>query len=59
MLRAVHIGRDAGVFAILAHALSEQARRFYLSRGFVDSPLQPMTLLTTLATARSILAEPD
>jgi GNAT superfamily N-acetyltransferase len=58
MLRAVHIGRDAGVFAILVHALSEPAKRFYLSRGFVDSPLQPMTLLMTLATARSILAEP-
>jgi GNAT superfamily N-acetyltransferase len=59
ILRAVHVGRDAGVFAILVHALSEQAKRFYLSRGFVDSPLQPMMLLMTLATARAILAEPD
>jgi GNAT superfamily N-acetyltransferase len=59
MLRAVHIASDAGVFAIMAHALSEQAKRFYLSRGFVESPLQPMTLIMTLATVRSILAEPD
>ena len=59
MLRAVHIASDAGVFAILVHALSEQAKRFYLSRGFVESPLQPMTLMMTLATVRSILAEPD
>jgi GNAT superfamily N-acetyltransferase len=58
MLRAVRVAADAGVFAILVHALSEQAKRFYLSRGFVESPLQPMTLLMTLATVRSILAEP-
>ncbi len=59
MLRAVRDAADAGVFAMLVHALSEQAKRFYLSRGFVESPLQPMTLLMTLATVRSILAEPD
>ena len=59
MLRAVSIARDAGVSAILVHALSEPAKRFYLSRGFVESPLQPMTLLMTLETVRLILAEPD
>lgn len=58
MMRAVNVAGDAGVFAILVHALSEQAKRFYLSRGFVESPLQPMTLLMTLQTVRSILAEP-
>ena len=59
MVRAVSVAGDAGVFAVLVHALSEQAKRFYLSRGFVESPLQPMTLIMTLETARSILAEPD
>lgn len=59
MLRAVNVAGDAGVFAILVHAISDQAKRFYLSRGFVESPLQPMTLLMTLETVRSILAEPD
>lgn len=59
MLRAVHVASDAGVFAIMIHALSEPAKRFYLSRGFVESPLQPMTLMMTLATVRAILAEPD
>jgi GNAT superfamily N-acetyltransferase len=58
MLRAVHVASDAGVFAIMVHALSEQAKRFYLSRGFVESPLQPMTLVMTLATVRAIVAEP-
>ncbi len=59
MLRAVNVAGDAGVFAILVHALSDQAKQFYLSRGFVESPLQPMTLLMTIETVRSILAEPD
>lgn len=58
MLRAVNVAADAGVFAILIHALSDQARQFYLSRGFVESPLQRMTLLMTIETVRSILAEP-
>ena len=41
------------------HALGEPARQFYLSRGFVASPLQPMPLILTLATMRTILAEPE
>lgn len=56
MIRAVNIASDAGIFAILVHALSEQAKRFYLSRGFVESPLQPMTLIMTLETVRLILS---
>ena len=53
------ISGEAGVFAIMVHALSESARQFYLSRGFVESPLQPMTLMMTLDTVRAILSEPD
>ena len=59
MMRAVNVAGDAGVFAILVHAISAPARQFYLSRGFVESPLQSMTLLMTLATVRSILMEAD
>jgi GNAT superfamily N-acetyltransferase len=58
MLRAVSAAAGAGVFAIMVHALSDQAKRFYLSRGFVESPLQEMTLFMTLATVRRILTEP-
>jgi hypothetical protein len=51
--------RDAGVFALLVHALSDSAKQFYLSRGFVLSPLQPMTLMVRLETVRGILTEAD
>ncbi len=57
MLRSVNIAENTGVFAILIHSLSEQAKRFYLSRGCVESPLESMTLFMTLETIRSILAE--
>lgn len=59
MIRAFNVSGDAGVLAILVHALSEQAKQFYLSQGFVVSPLQAMTLMMTLETVREILVEPD
>jgi GNAT superfamily N-acetyltransferase len=59
MIRAVSVAGNTGVFALLVHALSEPAKRFYLSCGFVESPLRPMTLMMTLETMRSILAEPE
>jgi len=59
LIRAVTVASNAGVFAMMVHALSDSAKQFYLSRGFVPSPLQPMTLLMTLATVRRILAESD
>jgi len=56
MIRAAGVA-NAGVVAILVHALSDAARQFYLSSGFVESPVQKMTLLMTLQTAREVLAE--
>ncbi len=58
MLRSLSIAMDSGVFALLVHAMSDPAKRFYLSRGFVASTVQPMTLIMTLQTARLILTEP-
>jgi len=55
MLRSIAIAAQTGVFAILVHALSEQAKRFYLSRGFVVSPVQPMTLMMTMTTVRETI----
>jgi GNAT superfamily N-acetyltransferase len=57
MIRAVHVASDTGVFAVLVHALSDEAKKFYLSRGFVESPLQPMTLMMTLKTVKEILID--
>ncbi len=56
--RAIQAADIAGVTALLVHAISEQARRFYLSRGFIESPVQPMTLCLMLATVHQALREP-
>jgi GNAT superfamily N-acetyltransferase len=37
-----------GIRGILVHALSEDARQFYLHHGFVESPTQPMMMLLSL-----------
>jgi hypothetical protein len=58
MLRAVSVAHDAGVFAIPPQALSEPARRFWLSRRFVEPLPRPMTRMMTLQIVRAILAEP-
>jgi GNAT superfamily N-acetyltransferase len=58
MRRALRAAELAGVTALLVHAISEQARRFYLSRGFIESPVRPMTLCLMLATIEQALREP-
>ena len=56
--RTIQAADIAGVTALLVHAISEQARRFYLSRGFIESPVRPMTLCLMLATVEQALREP-
>jgi hypothetical protein len=34
---------------LLCHAISEDAKRFYLKHGFVESPIEPMTMMLNLA----------
>lgn len=55
--RAIQAAEIAGVTALLVHAISEQARRFYLSRGFIESPVRPMTLCLMLATVDQAMRE--
>lgn len=53
--RTLQASEIAGVSALLVHALSDEAKRFYLSRGFEESPVQPMTLVMRTANARAVL----
>jgi GNAT superfamily N-acetyltransferase len=46
--RSAQAAQIAGVSTLLVHALSEEARRFYLAQGFIESPVQPMTLCLRL-----------
>jgi GNAT superfamily N-acetyltransferase len=58
-MRVLHAADSIGIKAILVHAISEEARRFYLDRGFLSSPIEPMTLCLPLDTARQGLATSD
>jgi GNAT superfamily N-acetyltransferase len=42
-----------GIRGIVVHAISEQAKSFYLALGFDPSPSEPMTLMVTLADIRA------
>lgn len=46
--RAASVAENAGVRALLVHALDERAKAFYLHHGFLASPLQPMTLMLSM-----------
>lgn len=57
--RVLNASSAIGIRGILVHAISEDARAFYLSLGFEQSPLDPMTLMITLADLRQIVAAGD
>ncbi len=51
--RAIVVSHNTGVRALLVHAISEQAKRFYMHYGFQESPLNPMTLMLRLNTVKA------
>ena len=48
VLRTLAVAENAGVRALLAHAVHQRARAFYLHYGFEPSPVDPMTLMLRL-----------
>jgi GNAT superfamily N-acetyltransferase len=50
--RAVAVSQNAGVRALLVHALHEKARQFYEHYGFQPSPTHPLTLMLRLASMK-------
>lgn len=54
--RVVNAADAIGIRGIVVHAISEEAKSFYSALGFEESPLDPMTLMVTLADVRAALA---
>ena len=50
--RAVAVSQNAGVRALLVHALHERAKQFYEHYGFQESPVHPMTLMLRLSSVK-------
>jgi len=51
--RAVAVSQNAGVRALLVHALHERAKQFYEHYGFQASPTHPMTLMLRLSRMKA------
>jgi len=49
--RTIIVAEQAGIRALLVHALSEKAKNFYLHCGFHESVTNDMTLMITLGEA--------
>ncbi|EAX8475387.1 GNAT family N-acetyltransferase [Salmonella enterica] len=47
-LRVIQVADTIGIRGMLAHALSNEAREFYLKVGFEPSPMDSMMLMVTL-----------
>jgi len=55
MMRTIQAAEIAGIRAILVHAISEDAKKFYERCGFSPYPVDPMTLMITVADAENVL----
>lgn len=58
LLRTIAAAQIAGIRAVLLHAMSDDAKRFYLRAGFRECPLDPMMLMITLAEVEKNLRPP-
>ena len=56
--RTLVIAEQAGIRALLAHPIDENASRFYLRFGFIPSPLREQQLLLLLKDARRLFSAP-
>ena len=54
-LRVLQAAETIGIRGIVVHAVSTEAKRFYMALGFDESPLDPLTLMITLTDARAAL----
>ena len=57
MLRTVTIASNVGIRGLLVHAISEDAKNFYLKYGFQVSPIESMTLLLSINNIKKHLSE--
>lgn len=55
LLRVANAADAIGVRGVVVHALSEEAKPFWLSLGFDPSPAELMTLMITLTDLRALL----
>ena len=55
VLRTLQAAEIAGIRAILIHAISDEAKRFYENHGFTASPVDPLTVMIPIAEVARML----
>ncbi len=55
VLRSVQAAQIAGIRAMMVHAMSDRAKRFYEKAGFIESPEHPMLLFLPMKQATSLV----
>ncbi|HSY26940.1 MAG TPA: GNAT family N-acetyltransferase [Burkholderiaceae bacterium] len=51
--RTITVSHNAGVRALLVHALHDHAKQFYEHYGFQSSPMHPLTLMLRLVNVKT------
>ena len=59
LLRTIAAAQIAGIRAMLLHAMSDDAKRFYARAGFHECPVDPMMMMITLAEVEKNLSPPS
>jgi len=59
LLRTIAAAQIAGIRAVLVHAISDDAKRFYARAGFHECPVDPMMMMITLAEVEKNLSPPS
>jgi hypothetical protein len=52
MLKALEVAERVGVWLVLVHSKDEKAKGFYIHHGFMQSPVDPLTLMMLLPVNR-------
>lgn len=55
--RVVQAADVVGIRGMIVHAICQEAKAFYLGLGLDESPLEPMTLMATVADLRAAVRE--
>ena len=59
LLRTIAAAQIAGIRAVLLHAMSDDAKRFYERAGFYECPVDPMMMMITLAEVEKNVSPPS
>lgn len=54
-LRVIHAADSIGIRGMLVHAISDEAKAFYIKLGLDVSPLEPMTLMAAVNDLRTAI----